>query len=91
MTDSHYTLDYLSPSSSSSSSSESGVGTVGAKVNQIWVQPHCVSKDKKPILDYNSNNDFYPPDLMIVTLSLVKLSVNKSKIWMIPLFPLNKD
>jgi hypothetical protein len=60
MADSHFTLDCLSPSSSSSSSSESGVGTVCAKVNRIRVQPHRVSKEKKPILDYNSNDDIYP-------------------------------
>jgi hypothetical protein len=65
MADSHFTLDRLSPSSSSSSSSsssKSGVGTVCAKVNQIQVQPRCVSKDKKPILDYDSNHNFYPPE-----------------------------
>jgi hypothetical protein len=62
MADSHYTLDCLSPSSSSSSSSESGVSTVSAKVNWIQVQPHCVSKDKKSILDYDSNDNFYPPE-----------------------------
>jgi hypothetical protein len=62
MADSHFTLDQLSPSSSSSSSSESGVSTVHAKVNQIQVQPHRVSKDKKSILDFDSNDDFYPPE-----------------------------
>jgi hypothetical protein len=49
---SHCTLDGLSPSNAS----ESDVG--GEEVNWIQVQPHCVSKDKKPILDYDSNNDF---------------------------------
>jgi hypothetical protein len=55
---SHYTLDRLSPSDSS----ESGVGAGGAKVNRIRVQPHRVSKDKKPILDYDSNDDFEQPE-----------------------------
>ena len=60
MADFHLSLDCLSPSSSSSSSSESGDGTFRAKVNRIRVQPHRVSKEKKPILDYESNNDIYP-------------------------------
>jgi hypothetical protein len=54
---SHYTLDCLSPSNSP----ESGVGAGGAQVNRTQVQPHHVSKDKKPILDYNSNDDFEEP------------------------------
>jgi hypothetical protein len=58
MANSHYTLDRLSPSSSSS---ESGVAAGGAKVNRIRVQPHHVSQDKKPILDYDSNDDFEQP------------------------------
>jgi hypothetical protein len=55
-----YTFDRLSPSSSSTSgsSTESGVGHGGEEVNRIRVQPHRVSKDKKPILDYDSNDDF---------------------------------
>ena len=62
MADSHLSLDRLSPSSSSSSSSESGDGTFRVKVNRIRVQPHRVSKEKKPILDYNSNDDIYPTE-----------------------------
>jgi hypothetical protein len=50
-----YTFDCLCPSSSLT---ESGVGPGGADVNWIQVQPHRVSKDKKPILDYDSNDDF---------------------------------
>jgi hypothetical protein len=42
----------------SSSSTESGVGPGVADRNRIRVQPHRVSKDKKPILDYDSNDDF---------------------------------
>jgi hypothetical protein len=55
-----YTHDRLSSSSSSTSSSstESGVGPGVADRNPIRVQPHRVSKDKKPILDYDSNDDF---------------------------------
>jgi hypothetical protein len=55
-----YTIDCLSPSSSltSSSSTESGVGPGGTDLNWIQVQPHCISKDKKPILDYDSNDNF---------------------------------
>ena len=62
MADSHLSLDCLSPSSSSSSSSESGDGTFHAKVNRIRVQPHRVSKEKKPILGYDSNDDIYPTE-----------------------------
>lgn len=51
---SHYTLDRLSPINPS----DSGVGVGGAQVSRIRVQPHRVSKDKKPILDYDSNDDF---------------------------------
>jgi hypothetical protein len=55
-----YTHDHWSPSSSltSSSSTESGVGPGGADQNWIQVQPHCVFKEKKPILDYDSNDNF---------------------------------
>jgi hypothetical protein len=31
-------------------------------VNWIQVQPHRVSKEKKPILDYNSNDNIYPTE-----------------------------
>jgi hypothetical protein len=51
---SHYTLDRLSPINQS----ESGIGAGGGQVGQIRVQPHRVSKYKKPILDYDSNEDF---------------------------------
>ena len=50
---SHYTLDCLSPINPS----ESGIGAGGGQVGWIRVQPHRVSKDKKPILDYDSSND----------------------------------
>jgi hypothetical protein len=51
---SHYTLlDRLSPINPS----ESGIGAGGGQVGRIRVQPHHVSKDKKPILDYDSSND----------------------------------
>lgn len=62
MADSHFSFDRLSPSSSSSSSSESGDFTFRAKVHRIRVQPHRVSKEKKPILDYDSNDDIYPTE-----------------------------
>jgi hypothetical protein len=42
----------------SSSSTESGVGPGGTDLNRIRVQPHCVSKDEKPILDYDLNDNF---------------------------------
>jgi hypothetical protein len=51
---SHYAFDRLTPIDSS----ESGVGAGGAKVNPIRVQPHRRSKDNKPVLDYDSNDDF---------------------------------
>jgi hypothetical protein len=57
-----YTHDCWSPSSSSTSSSstESGVlvGPGDADQNRIRVQPHRVSKEKKPILDYDLNDNF---------------------------------
>ena len=51
---SHYTLDRLSPINQS----ESGVRAGGGQVGPIRVQPHRVSKCNKPILDYDSNEDF---------------------------------
>jgi hypothetical protein len=55
---SHYTFDRLTHSDSS----ESAVGAGCAKVNRIRVQPHRRSKDSKPIVDYDSNDDFEPFD-----------------------------
>jgi hypothetical protein len=78
MADSCFTLDCFSPISSSSSSSESEFSLI------------AFPKIRNPSLTMIRMTIFIQQNSMILALSLVQLTFNKSTILMLSLFPLNK-